>query len=465
MKLKHLHTRAGTAAVALALTLILAVSTMAQSSLSETYRVQLWNPNHPVDILTYNPNHEAMEMPAPMDIPKLSEVHGIGFTERSLTKDVLVGANITISIDYQDDAGEGFYDVTLGSARRTAFSQALAIWASLLQGPATITIAATMTPRGGSPTSATLASSGPVDWWKGFDHAPRGYTWYPAALVEIISGSDLDPDAAEISVDYNSDVDNSYVLGSIDWYYGTDANPGSDVDFMMVTLHEMCHGFGMVSSFKSTGEWGAGTDYPFIYDRFLVDSSGVPLLSKTVSPSNVVGNNVFWNGPIASWAYTHDFGSTFRLPIYAPSTWDGGSSMSHIDENTFSGTIWELITPEYDGDVICIHDPDLICLGIFQDIGHSLAQSRYVNLDWTFYEDGSSQNPFNTLSEGITNVPTGGHLRLYPDYYSGAMTLTKAMVLHSCGGRAYLGLSGTAKTAEPPDSLLRIESEPTEGGK
>jgi hypothetical protein len=463
----HSHTLSKIPLGVLIAILLLTASAFAQPDRFDAFRVQLWNPNHPVDILTYNPNHEKMKLPEPMDIPTLSEFHGPGFTETSLTKDILVGNNITISIDYQDGAGEGFYDATLGSSRRSAFSAAMAIWASLLQGPATITIAAHMTPRGGSPGSATLASSGPVNYWKDFANAPLTDTWYPAALVEIISGSDPDAAEAEIAVDFNSDVDDTIVLGDRDWYYGTDANPGSDIDFMMVTLHEMCHGFGMISSFDSSGHWGGGTPYPFIFDRFLVDSSGTKLITKPVSRYNVRGNNVFWTGTIAKWAYTNDFGGSFKLPIYAPSSWDRGSSMSHIDEATFSETIWELITPEYDGDIMCIHDPDLICLGIFQDIGHSLSKSRYVDLGASGFEDGSSGNPFNTLSEGIANVPTSGngHLRLFPDSYSGAMILTQAMIVHSCGGRAYLGTAKGVESTSPPDSLLRLEAKSVEDRK
>ena len=468
MNLANLHTLWRISLRLLVMILLLAASAFAGPVRMDAFKVQLWNPDHPVDILTYNPNHEKMEMPKPMDIPTLSEFHGPGFTEANLTKNVLVGNNIAILIDYQDSSGEGFYDATLGASRRNALSHAMAIWASLLQGPATITVAASMTARGGTPTSATLASSGTVDWWFDVTNAPVADTWYPSAIAEIVSGSDPDLDRAEIAVDFNSDVDNSYVLGGIDWYYGTDANPGNDVDFMMVTLHEMCHGFGMHSSFKSGGTWGVahdGTTYPVIFDRFLVDSSGTLLITKPVSPSVVTGNNVFWNGTIGKWAYTHDFGGTFRLPIYAPSTWDGGSSMSHIDEATFSNGIWELITPEYDGDVMCIHDPDLICLGIFQDIGHSLEHSRYVKLTASGFEDGSSGNPYNTLSEGITNVPTGGHLRLYPNSYPGARTITKAMTLYGCGGVAVLGTSSAKQVPTQADSLSRFEEKPQENRK
>lgn len=453
MKLSHLNRNRRWTVLAAALALMLAAVSLAQSSDKRLFTAQLWNPDHPVDIYVYNPNREPLELPPPMTLPTYSEFHGKGINENNLPDAVKVGGNITISIDYQDSTGEGFYDATLGSARRSAFSQALAIWASYLQGPATITIAASMTPRGGGPGSATLASSGPEQWRYEPVNAPVAQTWYPSALAEIVGGVDIDPDRAEIAVDYNSDVDNSYVLGSIDWYYGNDANPGNDVDFMMVTLHEMCHGFGMVASFKSTGTWGLdydGTLYPVIYDRYLVDSSGTLLINKPVSPSVVTGHNVFWNGAIAKYAYTHDFGGTFRLPIYAPTPWDGGSSISHIDEATFSESIWELITPEYDEPII--HTPDLICLGIFQDMGHSLSQSRYVKLTASGFEDGSSGNPYNTITEGTTNVPSGGHLRIYSGSYAGARTITKAMTLHSCGGTTVLG---TAKSATAPADTLR----------
>lgn len=63
----------------------------------------------------------------------------------------------------------------------------------------------------------------------------------------------------------------------------------------------------------------------------------------------------------------------------------------------------------------------------------------------------------NTLSEGITNVSTGGHLRLYPGSYSGVMTLIKDMIQHSCGGKAYLGTSKGVGSTAPPDSLSRPE--------
>jgi hypothetical protein len=458
----HTHRAPGLLSRLLILILLLAASAFAAPERMDAFKVQLWNPDHPVDILTYNPNREKMEMPKPMDIPTLSEFHGPGFTENNLTKDVLVGANITISIDYQDSTGEGFYDATLGASRRAAFSAALAIWASLLQGPATITISATMTPRGGTAGSAVLASSGAVDWWFDITHSPYDDTWYPSSLTEVISGSDPDLGSPEISVDYNSDVDNSTVLGNTDWYYGTDANPGNDVDFMMVTLHEMCHGFGMHSSFKSDGKWGIdhdGTKYPVIYDRFLVDTASTQLITKLVSVSNVTGDNVFWNGAIANWAYLNFFHGFGLLRIYAPTPWDGGSSISHIDETTFSGTIWELITPEYDGDVICIHDPDLICLGIFQDMGWSLSHSRYVQAMAAGYEDGSSGNPFNLVSEGITSVPVGGHLRIFGGILTSPSTITKAMTLHGCTGDVLLTTAKGGAVPAAADSTAMQEKQ------
>ena len=77
-------------------------------------------------------------------------------------------------------------------------------------------------------------------------------TWYAAALANELSGGDVNGATSEIVAVMNSDVDNSTVLGAIDWYYGTDGNPpetspGSgkfDEDFVTVVLHEVGHGLG-----------------------------------------------------------------------------------------------------------------------------------------------------------------------------------------------------------------------------
>lgn len=401
-------------------------------------KTQLWAQDQSVCILVYNPGHEPLQLPTPYTPPSISEMFGQGVTEEDLIANhaAAVGNNVTFSVAYGDDPNEGFNDSVLGSARRTAFQFAAGIWAAHLQGPASISIGATMTPRGGSATSAILASAAPAQFWRNFTHAPRSNTFYPEALTEIISGSDPDTNTLDINVDFNSDVDTIEVLGSRDWYYGTDASPGTDFDFVTVTIHELCHGLGFLSSFDSAGQFGLGSSGdPDIFDRFLVNGVGMVLLNLPTSPSNVTGNSVFWNGLRGRFAYNNDFGSPDNVPIFAPTPWKNGSSLSHLDESTFTGP-WDLETPNYNE---ANHDPDTIVMGILQDIGYSLPMSRYVDRNASGFEDGSSANPFNTMLEGINSVPVGGHLRILLGTYPGALTIDKNMTLHSSGGTAILG--------------------------
>src|SRR4029078_10877518 len=93
--------------------------------------------------------------------------------------------------------------------------------------------------------------------------APQPYTWYPNALANAIAGFDVDPSHDDLNVTFNSDF--------ADWYFGTDGQPGGLVDFETVALHEMGHALGFIGSMtvsSGVGNWGAGSVYPFVYDRF-----------------------------------------------------------------------------------------------------------------------------------------------------------------------------------------------------
>jgi hypothetical protein len=86
-----------------------------------------------------------------------------------------------------------------------------------------------------------------------------------------------------------------------------------------------------------------------------------------------------------------------------------------------------------------VHTPDSIVMGILQDIGHSLPFSRYVDDSASGFEDGSSGNPFNTLGEGVSNVPVNGFVRVLPGTYLENLTITKALTLIAPAGGAFIG--------------------------
>ncbi len=232
---------------------------------------------------------------------------------------------------------------------KNAFDYAVSIWASLLSSPVPIT-------------------AGAGNYWANFSNAPRPNTWYPNALVDAIAGTNIDSTNADIVANFSSNF--------CCWYFGTDGNtPFDKWDFVSVVLHELGHGLGFAGSMtvsNGLGSWGANTGWPFIYDVFTENGSQQGLI--TAFPNNssqlaqqLTSGNIFFDGPNANAANDDDM----PPKLYAPSTWQQGSSYSHLDEDTYGmGTAHALMTPSIaNGEAN--HNPGSITLGIFEDIGWS----------------------------------------------------------------------------------------------
>ena len=118
---------------------------------------------------------------------------------------------------------------------QAAFEHALSIWSMVLDANQTIVVNACWAVR---PTDSILGTGQPVSAYANFSGAPIADTLYAAALANELAGSDLNdsdgddhdsdgnPADAEITMSFNGHA-------NIDWYFGTDANPGSgEVDFV-----------------------------------------------------------------------------------------------------------------------------------------------------------------------------------------------------------------------------------------
>ncbi|WP_020569345.1 T9SS type A sorting domain-containing protein [Neolewinella persica] len=214
-----------------------------------------------------------------------------------------------------------------------------------------------------------LASAGPATLFRGFEGAETN-TWYPVALAEAISGVDLnDPQDADINVNANS---------TANWYFGIDGNtPRRQIDLVSVMLHELGHGLGFLSSVDTINEnqlsIGFGGRF-IIYDLFLETESGLPLTDPGLftNPSDellmaVANNDLVFNGPLA---VRENNGSV--VPLFAPGTFDVGSSVSHLNEATYrAGDENALMTPFLSAGE-AVHDPGPVTLGIFADMGWPL---------------------------------------------------------------------------------------------
>ena len=243
---------------------------------------------------------------------------------------------------------------------QAAFQYAVDIWASLITSPVTINVNAQFTPL----APGVLGSAGASTIHRNFTNAPIANTWYPQALANSLAGSDLDAGQADLNASFSS---------TFTWYYGTDANPpAGQYDFVSIVLHELCHGLGFFGSASVSG--GLGTieqsGDPYIYDLFVQNGGGASILSfgsgNATLASELQSNNLFWNGANAVAA------NGGNAPIYAPASWNGGSSYSHLDEASYpAGNPHSLMTPQI-GAAEAIHSPGAVSLGLFADMGWQL---------------------------------------------------------------------------------------------
>jgi len=251
---------------------------------------------------------------------------------------------------------------------QAAFQYAVNIWASLVTSPVPIRVNADWTALG----PGVLGQAGPGTLTANWGSQPVNNTWYPIAVARKIAGTtNIFPEVPDVSASFSSVFTN--------WYFGTDGQPpAGKFDFVSVVMHELGHGLGFVGSGTVNGGVGqlgysagpAGV-LPVIYDRTVVNGGGQSLLNGTLFPNpsaalagQITGNSLFWNG-----AQGISAAGNVRPRLYAPATFNGGSSYSHLDEATYlPGNANSLMTPQI-GFAEAIHNPGAITLGIFADIG------------------------------------------------------------------------------------------------
>ncbi len=319
----------------------------------------------------------------------------------------------TISVTYIDDDLADPWP----QAAKDAFDFAKGIWEQTVTSSVTIEVEAHWADLGGcTGAPISLGSAGANRRWRG-GSLPVADTWYVDALADALAGADIcglvnppctgDPD---IVANFNKECDDPGA--SVTWYFGTDGNtPSGETDFVSVILHEIGHGLGFSGAGNVTG--GSGTIRtgnpadPTIYDRSTEDGKGNNLFSAFTDPSIGLAaalegdsSGVFFNATNANAA---NGGSPPTL--YSPSTWEGGSSYSHLNESTYNGGTQALMTPAL-ASMEAVHVVGSITCGMFEDMGWTIAAANCdialpVELASfaAYVEDGDVLLRWETLSE------------------------------------------------------------------
>ncbi len=242
---------------------------------------------------------------------------------------------------------------------RRAFQRAVDLWAPRITSSVPITVSATFAP---AANPNNLGSAGSSFIWRDFTGAPKPGTWYVDAIANKRAGSNLDP-SADIVANFNS--------SRSDWYFGRDGNPPAGrYDFVSVVMHEIGHGLGFLGAGRVTGSNGTVRlgGFPYGYDRFTETGAGAKLLSmpdnSTQLGTALRSNNVVFDSPKVRNA---NGGQPARL--YAPATWQQGSSYSHLNETTYpAGNANSLMTP-FLSSAEAIHNPGAIVNAVFKSTG------------------------------------------------------------------------------------------------
>jgi hypothetical protein len=287
---------------------------------------------------------------------------------------------------------------------QAAFQYAVDIWQSLLDSDVPITVDANFTTE--LPTGV-LGAAGANSYFAGFPGAPRAQTFYPAALANRLTRTDLDPAEADLTAVFNANY--------TDWYFGLDGRPPSDkFDFVTVVLHELAHGLGFAGSVRLRGgelAYGLNAlDWPIIYDRFTQNGAGQPILGfpnrSAALAAQVTSNNLFFSAPATNAA---NGGGPAKL--YAPNPWQQGSSYSHLDEATYPRSNPNALMSPAIGRGEAIHNPGPVALAMLADMGWSTMATatptpRSIQALSVVVRDLRTATPTATRTPTVTSTAT-----------------------------------------------------------
>lgn len=275
-------------------------------------------------------------------------------------------ASINFTFDYGSDNGVGFWEGNgFGLARQNAMTEASTAFATMFgshfSNSATILMAATAT---NLPLSTNLASAGSEAMTSGV----AGFTVNEIVRTKVLTGVDANGAAADGFVNVN--------FGQ-PWNLTAGTTSTSQYDFYSTIFHEFTHALGFSSSIEKDGSSFYGSKQWSPFDQFLVDKDG----NKVINSTTFALDQTVWNAASVGGA-SPDAGMFFNgsfavaanngkaVGLYTPTTWEGGSSVSHTDDQ--NGDIYGTMMTAQGPTGPWPRDYSAIEVGIMRDLGYTV---------------------------------------------------------------------------------------------
>jgi len=239
---------------------------------------------------------------------------------------------------------------------KDAIQAAIDIWAQYFKSDVPVNVSiAWIRPINDS----VLASASAKNVYANFAGAPDKTLYYSSALANALAGRDLDVNDPELVIEVSSNAN---------WYFGVDGKcPPRSYDLVSVILHEMAHGLGFMSGSyydSATGEGRILQPTPFDAYAQLPDGRRlVDLPSPSLEAGKAMTSTLYWSGANGIKA-----NNGIRPLLFTPAVYERGSSVSHLDEKTFSNTGENAVmTPNLDAGEV-FHLPGPLLLAMFEDL-------------------------------------------------------------------------------------------------
>ena len=190
-----------------------------------------------------------------------------------------------------------------------------------------------------------------------------GYQGFHRTVVQnkLLSGIDSNGAAADGYIDWN--------FAEFQWGLGEAVGP-QQYDFVSTALHELLHSFGFLSMVAAAGQ-NTGRSWT-AFDKFVVTAGGgkpIDWLYRWDRDNDAAltggGDGLFFGGANAVAAYGA------LVPLLTPDPFEPGSSMSHVDDDTFTGAN-QMLMNAYSDQGLGVRVLSPVELGILRDLGYHL---------------------------------------------------------------------------------------------